>query len=164
MTRGTQDVQDTQDTQVAGGELAAAMRAGCLGVRVARLHRLVARAYEQALQPLGVSLPQIEILSLLMAAGGPVKPTVLAAESMAERSTLSRNLALMQAKGWIAVVKTSQTGRTMSVTIAAAGVEVLARATDGWRRLQAATTDALGPDACSTLEGWIDSLAGSPVE
>jgi len=33
-------------------------------------------------------------------------------------STLSRNLAVMQDKGWISAVETSPTGRTMSVAIA----------------------------------------------
>jgi DNA-binding MarR family transcriptional regulator len=139
-------------------DLAAAMQSECLGARVAQLHRLVARAYEQELQPLGISLPQIEILSRLMTAASAVKPAALAAELMVERSTLSRNLALMQAKGWITGVKTSLTGRTMSVAIAGPGVEVLAAAASGWRRRQAVTEGALGRSACSTLDHWIASL------
>ena len=81
----------------AARDLAAAMREDCLGARVSRLHRLVARAYEQQLQASGITLPQIEILSYLMNAANPVRPTALAAELMVERSTLSRNLAQMRA-------------------------------------------------------------------
>jgi DNA-binding MarR family transcriptional regulator len=141
-------------------DLAAAMREGCLGARVSRLHRLVARAYEQELQPLGISLPQIEILSQLMASADAVRPAALAAELMLERSTLSRNLALMRAKGWIIGVETSATGRTMSVAIADPGIDVLANAASGWHRRQTEMRNALGLAAGSTLDQWIDSLSG----
>jgi DNA-binding MarR family transcriptional regulator len=145
-------------------DLAAAMRAGCLGARVSRLHRLVARAYEQELQPLGISLPQIEILGYLMSSANAVRPAALAAQLMVERSTLSRNLALMRAKGWISGVKTSPTGRTVSVAIADPGIDVLACAASGWRRRQAQIETALGPAACSMLDHWIDSLNGTSAD
>jgi DNA-binding MarR family transcriptional regulator len=142
----------------AARDLAAAMREDCLGARVSRLHRLVARAYEQQLQASGITLPQIEILSYLMNAANPVRPTALAAELMVERSTLSRNLALMRAKGWITGVTTSPTGRTVSVTITSPGIDILANAASDWRRSQAQIETALGPAARSTLDHWIDSL------
>ena len=149
------------ERNAAARDLAAAMREGCLGARVSRLHRLVARAYEQELQASGSTLPQIEILSYLMNAANAVRPAALAAELMVERSTLSRNLALMRAKGWITGVTTSPTGRTVSVAIADPGIEVLAGAASGWRRRQAQIETALGPAACSTLDRWIDSLNGT---
>ena len=149
----------------AARDLAAAMREDCLGARVSRLHRLVARAYEQQLQASGITLPQIEILSYLMNAANPVRPTALAAELMVERSTLSRNLALMRAKGWITSATTSPTGRTASVTIADPGIDILANAASGWRRSQTQIETALGPTARSTLDHWIDTLNGtSPDE
>jgi DNA-binding MarR family transcriptional regulator len=148
----------------AARDLAAAMREGCLGTRVSRLHRLVARAYEHELQASGISLPQIEILSYLMNVADAVRPAVLAAELMVERSTLSRNLALMRAKGWIVGVTTSPTGRTTSVTIADPGIDVLASAASGWRRRQAQIETALGPDARSMLDHWIDSLNGTSAD
>jgi hypothetical protein len=46
------------------------MQANCLGVRVGRLHRIVARRFDQALRPLGLSLSQMEILSGLTIMGG----------------------------------------------------------------------------------------------
>ena len=102
-------------------ELAMEVRDACLGKRVSRLHRIVARVYEQALQTVGISLPQMEILTELVGAG-PVRPAVLASRMMLERSTVSRNLAIMQKRDWITVVESSPTGRAMSVTIADAGL------------------------------------------
>ena len=98
----------------AGGakRLASAMRQECLGVRVSRMHRLVSRAFEIALRPVGVSLPQLEVLSALTSVAGPIKPTDLADLLLIDRSTMSRNLALLESKGWVAKTETSPTGRS----------------------------------------------------
>jgi DNA-binding MarR family transcriptional regulator len=137
-------------------DLAEEVRAACLGMRVSRLHRVVARVYEQALQTAGLSLPQMEILTALISATGPVRPSALAARLMVERSTLSRNLALMQDRGWITVAETSPTGRTMSVTIADAGVTAFISASTAWRSAQANAATMLGQAAASTLDQWLD--------
>ena len=114
-------------------DLAGEVRGTCLGMRVARLHRVVARVYEQALQTAGLSLPQMEILTVLINATGPVRPAALATRLMAERSTVSRNLALMQKRGWVTVAETSPAGRAMSVTITGTGVAAFTGACTAWR-------------------------------
>jgi DNA-binding MarR family transcriptional regulator len=152
------------EQRAVASDLAEAMQASCLGMRVARLHRVVSRAYEQALQQLGLSQPQVEILAELMCATDPVKPTTLAATLMIERSTLSRNLALMQEKGWLVRVETSPKGRTMSVAIADSGVAVLASARTAWQHIQTSMETTLGPAVSSTLDGWLDLLTKAPAE
>ena len=61
----------------------------CCRYATERLHRVVARRYEQALQTAGLSLPQMEILTALVSAGGPIRPAALATRLMVERSTLT---------------------------------------------------------------------------
>src|SRR5215813_4049967 len=97
--------------QEAAGRLAAAMAEGCVATRISRLHRLVARRFEQALRPLGVTLPQLEVLAALTIVGRPVRPTDLADLLAVERSTMSRNLAVLEGAGWIATAQRSPTGR-----------------------------------------------------
>ena len=63
------------DTYTEASDLAETMRASCLAARVTRLHRVIARAYEQALRPLGLTQPQLEILGTLLIMTGPVKPS-----------------------------------------------------------------------------------------
>lgn len=94
---------------------------GCLGLRIARTHRLVTRIFEQALRPLGLTLPQLELLSTLTIVGRPIKPTELADLTAVERSTTSRNLAVMQARGWVTPADVSPTGRAMTISITTAG-------------------------------------------
>jgi DNA-binding MarR family transcriptional regulator len=136
-------------------DLAAEVGGACLGMRVARLHRVVARLYEHALQTAGLTQPQMEVLTILISAAGPVRPAALAARLMLERSTISRNLALMQKRGWVAVVETSATGRAMSVTITDAGRAAFTGASTAWRRAQADAAKMLGPDAASMLDQWL---------
>jgi DNA-binding MarR family transcriptional regulator len=137
-------------------DLAEEVRNACLGMRVTRLHRVVARVYEQELQTAGLSLPQMEILTTLITAAGPVRQAALAAKLMAERSTVSRNLALMQKRGWVTVAEISPTGRAMSVTITEAGVTAFTRASTAWRSAQTTAARILGPDATSVLDQWLD--------
>src|SRR5712691_1121508 len=144
-------------------DLAEEVRGACLGMRVARLHRVVARVYEQALQTAGLSLPQMEILTVLISATGPMRPAALAARLMAERSTVSRNLALMQKRGWVTVAETSPTGRAMSVTIADTGVAAFTSASTAWRSAQASAAKMLGPAAASVLDQWLDPHAEMPA-
>lgn len=150
-------------------DLAAEVRGACLGMRVARLHRIVTRVYEQALQTAGLSQPQMEILTDLVSATGPVRPAALAARLMLERSTVSRNLALMQKRGWVTVVETSPTGRAMSVTITGTGVATFTSASTAWRGAQTSAAAMLGPAAASTLDQWLGlhaeiSAGGSDTE
>jgi len=137
-------------------DLAEEVRRACLGMRVTRLHRVVARVYEQELQTAGLSLPQMEILTVLITAAEPVRQAVLAATLRAERSTVSRNLALMQKRGWVTVAEISPTGRAMSVTITEAGVTAFTRASTAWRSAQTTAARILGPDATSVLDQWLD--------
>jgi DNA-binding MarR family transcriptional regulator len=156
-TQETSDIRRERIQQHAiADDLAEEVRSACLGMRVARLHRIVARVYEQALQRVGLSLPQMEILTTLIKAGRPVKPAALAARLMLERSTVSRNLALMEKRGWVTVVETSPTGRTMSVTIADTGVAAFTSAITAWRSAQTCAATMLGPAAASMLDQWLD--------
>jgi DNA-binding MarR family transcriptional regulator len=136
---------------------------GLFKARVARLHRIVARVYEQALQTVGLSLPQMENLTVLISATGPVRPAALAGRLMLERSSVSRNLALMKTRGWVTVVETSPTGRAMSVTITDTGVAAFTTASTAWRGAQTSAAAMLGPAAASMLDQWLDLHAKMPA-
>ena len=143
----------------ASSELGEAMQATCLGTRVARLHRVVTRSYERALRSLGLSMPQVEVLATLATEVAPVRPSALAAGLCLERSTLSRNLALLQRRGWVAAGQTSPGGRSMTVAITDDGRSLLAAAGTAWAEAQAEVAAALGIGAADTLDRWVAGLA-----
>ena len=103
----------------------------------------------------------MEVLTSLIGAAGPVRPAALAARLMLERSTVSRNVALMRDRGWVAVTETSATGRAMSVTITDADITAFTSAGTAWRRAQADAAMMLGPDAASILDQWLGLAAAT---
>lgn len=135
------------------------LTAECLGTRVSRLHRVVTRRYEEALRPHGLAIPQLEILSYLVLAGDPARPSDLAAVLLADRSTISRNLAVLQQRGWVRPASTSATGRSMTVTATDSGAAALAAARTAWTEVQTAVRAQLGNQASRTLDTWLTAIA-----
>ncbi len=139
-------------------ELAERMQSGCLGVRVGRLHRLITRRFDQELRPLGLSVSQLEVLSALTLIGEPVKPAAIAEVLSIERSTMSRNLSLLESRGLVSTTELSASGRSMTVSITDSGLKTLGQAEAAWQRAQAAITGLIGDDAPAMLDGWLGQL------
>jgi DNA-binding MarR family transcriptional regulator len=141
--------------------MARAMQESCLGLRVGHLQRLIGRRFDQELRPLGLSSSQLGLLSALTIHGGAVKPAQLAEWLGTERSTISRNLSLLEAKGLVASAEVSASGRSMAVAITKRGSQALAGAEHAWRTVQTSLIDLLGDDAPAKLDTWLDRLTGS---
>ena len=139
-------------------QFADTMRRSCLGTRVGRLHRAVARRFDGALRPLGLTMPQAEILASLALHDAPVRPSELAQVLLAERSTVSRNLAALGDRGWVEAVEVSPTGRSMAFVATPEGARALASAREAWAEAQASVVGSLGPETTATLDAWLDRL------
>lgn len=139
-------------------DLARAMQNGCLGLRAGRLQRLISRRFDQALRPVGVTLPQMEILSALTIMKDPVKPAYVADKLSVERSTMSRNLSLMEAKGMITTTNQSASGRSLAVTITPLGSDTLVRAGAAWTDAQSAVSARIGEEAAEIMDAWTGKL------
>src|SRR5215207_3989697 len=143
--------------------LAAEMAVQCVGLRVSRLHRVISRRFEHALRPVGLSLPQLEVLSVLTAVDCAATPRVLADWLAVERSTMSRNLATLERDGLVDTVERSPTGRCMNVAISARGRRTLATAERAWRAVHDELRDALGDDVAPVLDAWLEQLEQPPA-
>ena len=138
--------------------LAGAVWDRCLGSRVTRLHRLVALHYDQALAEVGLTLPQVEILCALQMRARAVGPSEMGQRLHVGRSAMSRKLAALEDKGWIATAERSPTGRSMSVVITTAGRQRLAEADAAWERAQTLMETQLGSGAAGTIDAWLAAL------
>lgn len=96
---------------------------------------------------------------MLILGDGPRRPTELAARLGMERSTVSRNLALMTHHGLVETTETSPTGRSLRVTVTATGRRALAEAEQAWRSAQVDVENAIGPTAAGEMDGWLAGLA-----
>jgi DNA-binding MarR family transcriptional regulator len=125
-------------------ELVAALNGvseSCVCLHARMTARAVTRAYDQALAPLGLEATQFTLLGAIM--GNPDKSITALADRLAlERSSLSRNLKLLQARGLIS--STGQGGRSASFSVTEAGEALLMAALPLWSAVQKRSETAMG--------------------
>jgi DNA-binding MarR family transcriptional regulator len=139
---------DREDAKSVGG-LEARLRAVsetcvCLHTRMAA--RAVTRAYDAAFAPLDLGATQFTLLAAI--AAEPSRSVTEMADRLAlERTSLSRNLALLQRRGLIAIGGAAP-GRSVSYIVTPEGESLLAQALPLWREVQAKLESSLDGD------GW----------
>jgi DNA-binding MarR family transcriptional regulator len=105
----------------------------CFALHARMTARLLSRAYEAALRPLGLKLPQFGILGAI-GHGTTASETVLAEKLGLERTTLVRNLKLLTQNGWIEPVAGG--GRVLRHRLTPAGQAILEAAIPLWQEAQ----------------------------
>ena len=120
--------------------LAQATRCACFSLRKAA--RAVTQRYDDALRPAGLRTTQFSLLALLRLAG-PVPMTRLAQEAVMDRTTLARNLEVLQRSGLVRVLPGAD-ARVREVGITRTGITRLEEAFPHWQRAQRSMARSLG--------------------
>jgi len=124
--------------------------AGCFCLASRQAARKITRLYDSHMQPSGVRATQFTILSQLMLRGEmPVGR--LAGYLGMERTTLTRNLALLETQKWIAT-KPGEDPRARVIAITAQGRGVVRRGFPYWAKAQAEAGKLLGADGQAALK------------
>lgn len=126
-----------------GGEL------GCACATLRRAARLVTRLYDQQLRDVDIEAPQYALLATLKR-HGPCSQATLARPHALDKTTVSRNLRLLEQKGWIAFEATADR-RERQVTLTAAGERRRAQAAVRWKAAQAGLRAAMSADEWTAL-------------
>jgi DNA-binding MarR family transcriptional regulator len=105
----------------------------CYALR--RAARLVTQHYDRLMRPVGLRATQFTLL-VALAENGPMPMTRLAARLGLERTSLTRNLKPLEAKGWVAVAADTDR-RVHTVAITAPGRAKARAALPQWRKAQA---------------------------
>jgi DNA-binding MarR family transcriptional regulator len=121
-------------------ELGQATRCACFSLRKAA--RAVTQRYDDALRPAGLRTTQFSLLALLRLAGR-VPMTRLAEEAVMDRTTLARNLKVLQRGGLVRVLPGAD-ARVREVEITRTGVTKLEEAFPLWQRAQRSMARNLG--------------------
>lgn len=116
----------------------------CLTFNFLKSARKLGRGFEERAKAAGLASPQFTTLSLLEGYGAQAV-SQLADRMGTDRTTLTRNLDLLLAKGWVARVETEDQ-RQHAVAIADPGRERLAAAMPAWAAYQAELVSLLGED------------------
>ena len=136
------------------------VRDACLCLASQRAARRLARRFDRAFQPLGLTNGQFSALTFLGGTGG-ASPSRLADLLAMDRTTVTALLKALSRRGLVAVEAGARDRRTRLAAVTAAGSQALAAALPIWRAEHAALEVALPPVA----EGraFLAALALAPL-
>jgi DNA-binding MarR family transcriptional regulator len=140
-------------------DIAREIASECVGVQVRMLNRAMSRIYDDVLRPHGVKFSQLNILTVV-ALRGPIQPVEVARILSLEKSTLSRNLRILEDRGWVES-HSGESGNTLQLRLTAAGRRLLKSAAPAWREAQEIVTAALGERVASSIRGAAGRLEKS---
>ena len=128
----------------------------CACYKVRKAARAVTKIYEEVLRPIGLRATQF---SLLMATRvmGPVTVVKLAQVMVMDRTTLTRNLQILETRGLI-TMKPGEDRREREVNLTAEGMEVLAKAVPLWEEAQERVREGLGEERLQNLLGDLSEM------
>lgn len=123
--------------------------AECLCYNLRRAARAATRLYDEALRPSGLRATQFSLLGVLKARG-PMKVTDLAEVAVTDRTTLTRNLRLLENERLVRI-RPGEDRRVREVSVTTKGDRRLARAYPLWKEAQARLAAGLGEDRVGRL-------------
>lgn len=135
------------------------VRTWCACNKVRRAARAVTRRYEVGLAPSHVKATQLPILVGLRTAGR-ISITPLAEILGVDRTTLTRNLGVLERDGLVRMAADGVDGRR-TAELSDLGVRALAGALPAWRETQAAIERDFGASRLQTLFAELSALTAA---
>ena len=131
----------------------------CIGTRVRLLNRIVTKAYDDSLRPLGLRTAQQTILVAISLMKTPT-PTQIERRLSLDKSTVSRNVERMQRRGWVEFVS-GEDGRSHHLKLTATGEKLLRESTTAWERAQKKMAVLLGRKGLTALLRILSALGAA---
>ena len=119
----------------------------CFNVRKAA--RAITKLYEEVLRPSGLRATQFSLL-MTTRVMGPVTVVKLAQVTVMDRTTLTRNLQILEKRGLI-TIKPGEDRREREVSLTTQGHEILQKAVSLWAQAQAQIHEGLGKERLENL-------------
>lgn len=128
----------------------------CYCALLRKATRRVTSLYDDALQPLGINLAQFSLLRHIER-GEPISMTELGRKIELERSTVSRNVKVLEGMGLV-LAGTGTDQREAVVALTEKGRQILADGDPFWQDAQDKIEARLGTDAAATLKELLTIL------
>ncbi len=134
------------------------VRDTCLCLHLQRAARAVARRFDLALRPLGLTNGQF---SLLMSLNRPEPPDIASVASLLamDRTTLTANLKPLERRGLVEVAADGADRRRRRLNLTQAGRAALAAAVPVWRQTHAALDRLADDPEPDRLRAWLRALS-----
>ncbi|MFZ5790192.1 MAG: MarR family winged helix-turn-helix transcriptional regulator [Pseudomonadota bacterium] len=139
-------------------EITLQVRDACLCLHLQRAARVVARRFDEALRPLGITNGQF---SLLMSLNRPEAPTIGSVATLLamDRTTLTANLKPLERRGLVKVTVDKADKRSRRLTLTPAGRALLGAAFPVWKRTHAAIERLLARSSADELRADLRALS-----
>jgi len=109
---------------------------GCVCAALRRASRAVTQHYERVFRGSGLRATQFSLLAVLTQTG-PLPLSGLAAQAGLERTTLTRNLRLLESMGLIRICPGEEDQRVRRIEMTPAGRSAAKKGLSAWRKAQA---------------------------
>jgi DNA-binding MarR family transcriptional regulator len=141
-----------------GYEVTLMVRDRCLCLHVQRAARALARRFDEALRPIGLTSGQF---SLLMSLNRPEPPTLGSVATLLamDRTTLTAALKLLERRRLVKVAVDRKDRRSRRLLLTAAGRTLLVKALPVWTDTHAAIDRELVPHSPDALRAALRALA-----
>lgn len=128
----------------------------CIGFNLRKATRSINQVYEELLRPIGIRGTQYSLLVVLQMCG-PITVTELADIVVMDRTTLTRNLEVLEKQDF-ATVTAGIDRRTRVVAITPDGLAILVKAYPLWAQAQAKIKEVMGGDELQSLLERLSAL------
>ena len=133
----------------------------CLFSRTRILNRVLTGIYDDELRAFGLKATQLNLL-VAVARVGPIRRIDLGRRLHLDPSTLTRNLLIMLANGWIEESMDGEDGRGSPLQVTAKGRDLLHQIVPSWRKAQARTQELIGDNGATLLRKLGAKMIGHP--
>ncbi|MGA7936254.1 MAG: MarR family transcriptional regulator [Kovacikia sp.] len=123
--------------------------ATCMGLHVRRASRILTQLYDAAFRPVGLVQTQFTLLVAIHLLE-PVPITQLAQKLFTDQTTLTRNIKLLEKRGWVAI-NPGDDRRIKLVSLTIEGQTVLDQALPLWEQAQTQVIQHFGHQKWQTL-------------
>jgi DNA-binding MarR family transcriptional regulator len=141
-------------------ELCRRMRAMCACDRLRRSARGMTQVYDAGMGSAGLKVTQMPIL-VALGAGGDQPVTALAEVLGLDRTTLTRNLRLLEERGLASTRPHEDDARVRMVSITPAGAQELSAALARWEQVQARVEERFGAERLRALYDELEALSAA---
>lgn len=130
--------------------------APCVCATFRKASRALTLLYDSYLRPAGLRVTQYSLLRNVLARE-PVSVNRLAKATVTDRTTLTRNLRVLQQGGLIRI-REGEDRRSREITVTPRGREAVAKATPCWERAQAHVVERVGAEHWEILREELDMM------
>jgi DNA-binding MarR family transcriptional regulator len=134
------------------------VRSMCACNQLRRASRGMTQVYDSVVAQSGLTVTQLPVLVGLGSAG-PLPVTTLAGALGLDRTTLTRNLKVLEQRGLVQGVEHEGDARVRMMALTDAGSSVLSEALARWERVQQAVQERFGEQRLRALYAELDELA-----